>query len=298
MIPNTFSPQTESQAEIKVFESLKNSLDDSYTVFHSFDIMARNLENRLIDVEIDFLIFSIKHGILILEVKGGSIAYDGTRWLQNGNPLSRSPYSQARDNKYAISDFLKKRLNVHNKITMGHAVCFPDVFTPITNLPAEAETSISLTGKELPHIDSIITTIMESYKKDQHKSTSNAESEIIRKILMPQFEYGTSLTDMIGIADQKILKLTDEQCSLLDFLGDRHRVLINGGAGTGKTVMALKKAREFALADKKVLLLCFNRPLKEVLEKSVGKIKGDIIASNYHSFTLQKLHDAGMDIKP
>ena len=70
MIPNTFHPQTESRAEKKVFETLKNSLDDSYTVFHSFDIMPRNLENRLIDVEIDFLIFSIKHGILVLEVKG------------------------------------------------------------------------------------------------------------------------------------------------------------------------------------------------------------------------------------
>jgi hypothetical protein len=43
MIPANLSIKTESKAEEKVFYALRNSLDDSHTVFHSFDLLARNL---------------------------------------------------------------------------------------------------------------------------------------------------------------------------------------------------------------------------------------------------------------
>jgi len=37
MIPANLSFKTESKAEEKVFYALRNSLDDSHTIFHSFD---------------------------------------------------------------------------------------------------------------------------------------------------------------------------------------------------------------------------------------------------------------------
>ena len=68
MIPATLSRETESKAEEKVFYALRNSLDDSHTIFHSFDLPMRNLQNKLIDAEIDFLIFQQGRGLLALEV--------------------------------------------------------------------------------------------------------------------------------------------------------------------------------------------------------------------------------------
>jgi len=78
MIPATLSLKTESRgAEENLFHALRDSLDNSYTIFHSFDLLARNLQRSIIDVEIDFLIFSHKQGLLSLEVKGGIIKHDG-----------------------------------------------------------------------------------------------------------------------------------------------------------------------------------------------------------------------------
>jgi len=68
MIPATLSHKTESRAEENLFHALRDSLDNSYTIFHSFDLLARNLQKSIIDVEIDFLIFSHKQGLLSVEL--------------------------------------------------------------------------------------------------------------------------------------------------------------------------------------------------------------------------------------
>jgi hypothetical protein len=46
MIPATLSPVTESRAEGRMFKDLRDALDNSYTVFHSVDRLARTLSNR------------------------------------------------------------------------------------------------------------------------------------------------------------------------------------------------------------------------------------------------------------
>jgi len=296
MIPANLSFKTESKAEEKVFYALRNSLDDSHTIFHSFDLPVRNLQNKLIDAEIDFLIFKQKQGLLALEVKGGSIGYNGEQWLQNSKPLKESPYQQAKKNKYAISNYLERRIGKISRIAFGHAVCFPDVFTEMTDLPAEADPGITITGNLVNHLDSVIPEILENYRKDKHRALNAKESEAVRKALIPVFEYGTSLADMMGAAKQKIFNLTEEQCNYLDFIGDRKRVLVRGCAGTGKTVLALKKARELALDGKNILLLCYNVPLGDLLEESTKEIAGDITATNYHNLCINKLQESGINL--
>ncbi len=48
---------------------------------------------------------------------------------------------------------------------------------------------------------------------------------------------------------------------ILDSLAAHDRAAIAGPAGTGKTVLAMEKARRMATTGQRVLLLCFNRPL-------------------------------------
>ena len=248
MIPKTISEETLSEAEKCVFTHLNNSLDEIFTVFHSYDVLTKNRHGKIIDGEIDFLLFSPHKGILVIEVKGGSIKYDGTTktWYQNSNRLKISPFIQAKNNKYKILEYLKKRLKKDFKsqrppITFGHSVCFPDIYNEMTELPAEADQRIIITGQHLPYISEAISEIMEAFNNEGTccKITSE-QAKKIKMALAPVFEYGISVSDRINIAERKMFSLTENQCRLLDFLGDRKRVLIEGCAGSGKTVMALK----------------------------------------------------------
>ena len=300
MIPATISPQNQSKAEAKLFSALKNSsLDDSYCIFHSLDILSRNLQNKFIDGEVDFLIFCQKFGLLTVEVKGGRIKYDGTskQWLQNDKPLKESPYHQAMKNKFAVSAYLHRQLGKKLPLSLAHAACFPDVFQKIGSVPAEADPQITITGKDLPYLNVAIPSIMDYFCKQNHEPLNKTDTKYVRETLMGVFEYGASLIDLMGQAEYQVFRLTEEQYSALDTLYERKKALIKGYAGTGKTILAIKKAKELAQDGKKVLILCFNKLLGEYLKKSIAGASGDITAATYHAFCLERLREAGIVIK-
>jgi hypothetical protein len=60
--------------------------------------------------------------------------------------------------------------------------------------------------------------------------------------------------------------LTEAQLDVLEGLVENERVLVQGGAGCGKTLLAAEAARREAAAGRRVLLLCFTHPLQKWLE--------------------------------
>lgn len=79
------------------------------------------------------------------------------------------------------------------------------------------------------------------------------------------------LSARIADEDEARLTLTEQQASILDVLRRQRRVMIAGGAGTGKTLIAREKATRLASEGLRTLLLCYNRGLADHLrEQSVG----------------------------
>ncbi len=298
MIPANPPTNTKSNAEIKLFSVLREALDDSFTVFHSFDLLVQNKQGKFIDGEIDFLIFHSELGFLVLEVKGGSISYDGEQgvWYQNDIPMRICPFTQAKDSKYKLGGFMRKKIGYIPGCTFAHAVCFPDVFTELKELPSGADAGICITGLQLPQTGELISGIINSFRDDRRDRTmSQKEVQQVREILMPHCEYGTSLRDRLGRAEEVIFQLTENQCRFLDFIRHHRQALIEGSAGSGKTIMAVKKARELALEGNSVLLLAYNVMIGEQLAAAVSDLK-NVTASNYHRFCMDRLKEAGMSV--
>ena len=84
-------------------------------------------------------------------------------------------------------------------------------------------------------------------------------------LLSPVWELRPLLSTEIEAERQEMLRLTEEQFRLLDFLGRNRRVAISGCAGSGKTTLAVEKARRLAEQGFRVLLTCFNVNLAEFL---------------------------------
>ncbi len=298
MIPSEVPVTTKSGAEKQVFAVLREKLDDSFTVFHSFDLLTQNKQGKFIDGEIDFLILHPKMGVLVMEVKGGTIRFDGESgtWYQNDNLLKMSPFSQAEDSKYKLEGFLSKKLGGKPDFPFGHAVCFPGVFAEMTGLPSGADPGICITGEKLKQANAVIPEIMHSFSGSRDEPMTNETMKRIREILTPQCEYGSGLKDRLGQAEQILFRLTEEQCRMIDFISGHKQALIEGCAGSGKTIMAVKKARELAAEGKSVLLLSYNILIGEQLAAAVSDLK-NVTACNYHAFCIRRLQESGMTVK-
>ena len=293
MIPAVVPEEGVSRAEQELFPVLRNGLDDSITVFHSFKIVTHNREGRLLDSEIDFLLFSRERGLLVIEVKGGPVVYDGSRarWYQGDRPI-RDPFDQARANKYKLGTFIRERVGRSLPVSLAHAVCFPNSYAEPSVLPPEASREILINGRDLDNVAAAIDRVYDA-SKPFDRALSDKEAEALRLAFMPYCEYGMSLLERMEKAGRKLFALTEEQCRLLDFIRNRRTALIQGCAGSGKTVMAVKKAQELAANGNRVLLLAYNQLIGERLKESVRESEG-VTASTYHDFCLEMLEKAGV----
>src|SRR5271166_5750211 len=97
-----------SRAELKVYDALKSQLGKDWTVFYHVAWLGLTHPNDAPrDVETDFIIAHPEHGILLLEVKGGRIRYEGENgqwWSIDGQGAEHpiAPFDQVRRCKYAL----------------------------------------------------------------------------------------------------------------------------------------------------------------------------------------------------
>ena len=123
-------------------------------------------------------------------------------------------------------------------------------------------------------------------------SPGQDRTRIIENYLAHSFELHTPLGVEIDYEDQKLVQLTEQQFYALSILGDRKRVAIGGCAGSGKTMLALEKARQFSQLGLNVLLTCFNAPLGDYLRQRLPNV--DIY--HFHELCRQAAKHAGKNL--
>ena len=89
-------------------------------------------------------------------------------------------------------------------------------------------------------------------------------------MLRPDFEFYESPKARAARIDEEIRHYTESQFEALDHMRRMPRVVFDGPAGTGKTLLAIEAARRARAAGRRVLLLCFNRPLAEWLREQTA----------------------------
>lgn len=276
MIPEKPREFVPSSREDIMFSALEK-LPDDYYVIHSFQVNKIKGNDELYDVEADFVIFNRNKGILCIEAKASRVRYERGIWLYaDGREMhSGGPFAQARRSMYAVKDYLLEKgfENIADNCKFLFAVWFPLVsanYIKAMNLPPEATPQLILTEEALydplPFIEKIF-----SYTERGKKETNINEriaSKIVNEVLCPQFSIAPSASfdaDTKRIVFHRLLK---EQAAVLNFLEEQKTAIINGAAGTGKTLVAVEKAKRHACHGEKVLFLCFNRRLKDHLAEN------------------------------
>lgn len=268
-----------SQEDI-MFNALEK-LPDTYYVFHSFSIV-NVVDDTIYESETDFVIFHPEKGILCLEAKAGRVKYEKGEWVYgSGIPMSHDgPFNQARMNKWKLSKYIQSvgLSYLLKRCKLIHAVWFPSIskdYFEGVNLPAEADVRLMLTKDSMDDIETAISGIFD-VKLPNHKETSLGNKDIqniLDKVLAPTFNL-ISLAEMKLEHRRQVFKvMLKEQIALLNYLEEQDSAVINGMAGTGKTVMAIEKAKRHADRGENVLFLCYNLFLKEHLQEAYAHEK-------------------------
>ena len=278
MIPTVPFDNDVRSRENDIFNALK-SLSDDYFVFHSLKVSK--VKNRTwYEKEIDFVIYNRNMGLMAVEAKAGKVSFDGISWHYGDSKDMRDPFRQAEGGKWELKNLLDKRRpnGLYGLSSRCKCVCAV-WFVSLTGeelesmmMPTNAPKEIVFTADDLDNPTRTVERIF-SYSNSRvneiiTRLTDADHSFIINNVLCPKFEIIPSKTLEIDARRRKFDAMLKEQTGLLNYLEYQRTAVINGFAGTGKTMIALEKARRHSEAGDSVLFLCFNNKLKNYLEKN------------------------------
>ncbi len=286
IIPRQSGAEIESVAERRFLDAAEKFLDDDFLVFHSVpwvNVQTQQLQQG----ECDFLILHHQLGIITIEAKPGDLHYEGKfgLWMrENGQTLKTDPFLQAQKSSHTIAELLRQKVSgwKSHAFPSSYAVyfCGADRVTGI--LPPHADSRIMLMEPDLPRLQLRLTNIACKAKRKLPPPSADLIRKAIR-YLRPEFQLIQAFSTKLGMLEQELHRLTQQQILVLDSLQENRRLLIKGCAGSGKTLLALEKSHRLARAGKRVLLLCYNIPLANWLRSRIDAEALDVDVFHFHA---------------
>ena len=298
--PSISSSFHASEGEKLVYKALQK-LNNEYRVIHSYRWLGDESQRRS-EGEADFLIIHPAKGILSVEVKAGGVAFRNGNWIQinrnNGSEKVMDPFGQAAESQYRVRLLLRN----HYKGTMpliGRAVWFTSVCVgKSVKLPPEAVRDIILDQDSLEEPEKALDAAFAYWQRNlryvQTTLSAGQYKELLR-VLLPSFQIAETISSSARENQTSYVQLTRQQFAVLDFLREQKMAAIHGPAGTGKSLLAMEKARMLAQTGHKVLLLCYNEFLLQHLRTQ--ELDPLITVHNVRSLAEEILQDNSLPIE-
>lgn len=258
--PSIINSFHSSEGECLVYEAL-SKLNNEYVVFHSYRWLGE-INQRRSEGEADFVVLHPQKGILSIEVKAGSIAFNNGNWIQINRHTKESkiidPVGQAAESQYRIQNYLRRHFNGQIPV-VGRAVWFPSVsiHDKIT-LPLEVNRDSIFDVGSLDNPAKNLDKAFSYWKLNLGVRGTELcihDFKNVIKLLMPSFKIVESVASTAFESKRSYIQMTRQQASILNFLQEQPTAVIHGPAGTGKTMLAIEKANMLASKGEKVLYL-------------------------------------------
>ena len=281
----------ESEAERQLYPLLAD-LPAEYTVFCNRQWHVRSKSGgRPKPAEADFLIAHPARGVLVVEVKGGVIRRDPATdvWFSNDVRLDPDPFTQVHRTRYLLEDLLGRTLPT------GEALAFPDGLVARSELPAALLPERVIGAEDLDELAAAVGRCFGVNGLHDNKAAFGKRGvHLLTETLAGSVNVRRHIGHQVHAAEQEMIKLTESQYSVLEQLDGNLRVCVLGGAGTGKTLLAMEQARRLAARGDRVLLTCFNAPLGAHIRRELGAIDG-VEVLHFHLLCRTWADRAGLD---
>jgi len=285
VLPENFDTDSLNPSEQKVLKALAENLPEDWVLIpHVLITVGRQ------DREIDVLAVSQSAGGVVIEVKGGSIELRDGQWLQGGHPI-KNPAEQAMQAKHVLVKRLE-RINVdHRGFYIDHAVCFPDLqVVPENGFGMDCPREIVIGASELTWPLEVLGPIVASEDVIVDPTIRKRILQAVCPSIDPMRAYG----DFFARASRDIGSNSDDLLMIAKRADVNQRLLIRGGAGSGKTAVVRSWSKRAVERGESVLTVCFNKPVSESL---VPRHIGDrLMSGTFHDVLVRLLAPIGFEV--
>lgn len=288
-------------AEREVYRQFEMLLSDEWSVYYSRPWWGITPKGAEIDGEADFIIAHSNHGVLFLEVKGGRVEFDPKlgEWLsQDRNGIRhkiKDPVVQATSAKYQL---LKKFQQTSSwpkfRVRLRHGVILPNC-EPTRN---------GLIGPYDKDLFCCATEFRDSFNEWLLKRLSGHGNNDLQSEIGPGRD-GLAAIDTSIAAPAKLLVplhrllssdvdrqdelLTGAQLFAVCSIDSSLRTVVEGGAGTGKTLIGCELAVRYSKEGRSTLFCCLSEALACAVAGWIGEYK------NLEILTFKELEKKNQD---
>jgi hypothetical protein len=267
-----WAPQT-SSAEEALWRWSVVQLDDRVLVLPQVAITMRE-KGRPDEAEIDLLLLLIdpEGGNVIVEVKGGRIRYDAKQaaWRNAdaaGATVIRDPIEQAKRARSMVRRLLERHGVDAHALPLRWAFAAPDcrIEAPGGGVIDQHQLWDDRAADQLARLHAM--TVGQVAANERASGTRT--DHIVNVLRGRSVEGRSTLAAQLTIHADEVEALTESHRNVRNRLTTERRVLVHGGAGTGKTGLALSIAADHAMLGSRVLLTAWNITLGDHLRDAL-----------------------------
>ncbi len=292
MFPSAWEDVNNSRAERHIYRRLRSEIPDDWYAVHSVGLTTHVHKSW---AEVDFVIVG-PFGVVCLEVKGGRITIEDGSWQTNGVHLRESPFQQAGGSAAALRRDLRDLFPPLRRAFVEYAVAFPDVRFHGSGPGIEAEILYDEQDVTTP-FGRYLDRVGDHWRRrrgldgERFRPLSRAERSAVAAWLAPTMSAIPSMRARVADSEAELVELTKLQARALRGMRSKTRAFIRGGAGTGKTLLAVEEASRLAAEGRRVLVCCRSPYLADFLRGLCLSERVEV--KDLRTLMTALVHDAG-----
>jgi hypothetical protein len=246
-------------AELRTLHTLQSGLPPAYTVFHSVH-WSRDAAYHTTFGEADFIIVNQSGEVVVVEQKSGALDETADGLIKRYSDGQKNVATQIHRTLDGIRDQFKRQSG-HN-IVLDYLIYCPDHRLRDLNAVGLSASRI-VDARDASRLTDRITSILAPGSPTDH-------AKRVLRFFENKFYLVPDIHAHVAAGERAMVRLSGGLAETLSAIEMKPlRLRVRGTAGCGKSMVAGRFAERAAAAGKRVLLVCFNRPLAERLKMTV-----------------------------
>lgn len=248
--------------ELETFERLVRELPADFGVFYSRVWTVVSGSKRLFG-EIDFVVVAPSGRTLFIEQKSGALEHDAQNRLIKRYPgdVRKPVASQIQRSLAAVREKFARQHQQRHQIDADYLLYVPHArVIALRAIGLEAARIVDSTRAER------LIPIIEGLARDAPVTDKPASAAQVEAFLRDELALIPDLPAVHARTRERVIRfggLLAETVERIEM--NPLRLRVRGTAGCGKSILAGRLAQRFQAEGRRVLVLCFNRPLRERL---------------------------------